>query len=257
MRRYLWLVAITVALFLGAGAALATTNDSPPGAISSASQADPTGDAGSGPDITSLTASVSTAGILTLSVTAANGVGNDQSVQFFITTPSGGELDIAQFDDGESLLSVWTGSDWQSIHGVSASHTGNTFTVSDSLSDLQDAVHTPVQPALSVSVNSYIHADAPETPIQADADPDTGSLNIATVASTPPATSTTTTSPPPPPTPSTGPWPNGYPSWNQKIVRLSKNRIEWTRLTVTHVPAGRRSRSGARRDARSRNSRRW
>ncbi len=244
MRLAVRLLIGATALALGVATAFASIADSSP-PIASKVQPDPVGDAGSGPDISSLVATVSSSGVLSLSVTLASGIGNDQSVEFWIRTVDGGTLNIAQFDDGESMLSVWTGSAWQGVHYVPGSWTGSTFTTSDSLDDLRDAVHSPVEPVLDVHVDSYVHADAPETPVQADVAPDIGDLVVPTQATAPPSTAagTTTSTETRPTAEGSSPtaaalWPSGYPYWDEKIVRLPDARIEWKRLVINRIPSG-------------------
>lgn len=229
---------VVVLAALGAGSALAAGRDSSP-PIASATDTDPTGDAGSGPDLTSLTATVSSAGMLTLTATLADGIREDQSVQFFILTPDGGELNVSEYDDGTSFLGVWNGSAWVGIRDNVASLTGDRVTSTLALGDLQSAVHQPVEPALEVAAQSFVHADAPETPVLADSVPDTGWLGVATVAQPPPATTTTSApSPPVTPTKSGGGAKEPAPYIEQRVEYLSHARVEWKQLTVEQVPAG-------------------
>lgn len=228
----------------GAGlgiAVVAARGDAP---INTATAQDATGDSGSGPDISTLTATINADQTATFSVTLANrgSVRSDESVQFFVSAPAGnGVLGIAEFGDGlPPTLSKWNGSSWQTQHYISGSWSGSTFTTTIPLSDLQDALAEPVRPVLSLNARSYTGATPGGTLVQADAAPDTGTLTVPTVATAPTTTSvTTTTATPPPSTPTAHAGPTGLqPFWSEKIVRLAHARIEWTRLVINRVPLG-------------------
>jgi hypothetical protein len=195
--------ALLVLGVFGAGlgiAVVAARGDAP---INTATAQDATGDSGSGPDISTLTATINADQTATFSVTLANrgSVRSDESVQFFVSAPAGnGVLGIADFGDGSPpTLSTWNGSGWQTQHYISGSWSASTFTTTIPLSDLQDALAEPVRPVLWLSARSYTGATPGGTLVQADAAPDTGS---------------------------------------EKIVRLAHARIEWTRLVINRVPLG-------------------
>ena len=228
---------------LVAGAAVGAHGSTP---VSNVSIQDPTGDAGSGPDITALAGSVS-GGTLTLSVTFANrsSLQTGESVQFFVTTPAGGSLNIASYSWGETDLSDWTNGAWETIHELQGTWAGDTFTVADSLDDLQSAVHSPVTPFLDVQVDSYVGASG-DTLSQVDAAPNSGFLPVPTVAGTATTTPATTTAPkttstPPQKKPTPTPPTRGTktrPYLSQTVRRLSGHRVEWTKFAVAAVPVG-------------------
>jgi hypothetical protein len=233
---------VVVLLFaLGARAALGAGRDSSP-PIASVSIADPTGDAGSGPDLTGLTATVSSSGMLTLTATVVSGIKEDQSVQFFILTPENGQLNIAAYDDGTSQLGIWDGSEWEGIRDNVTSWSGNTLTSTVALGELQSAIHQSVEPALEIAAESSVHADAPETPVTTDAVPDSGWMGVATVAQAPPSTTTTTAPPPHIPAPTTTSSGGGQkepaPYLEQRVAYMARGRVEWKQLTVERVPTG-------------------
>jgi hypothetical protein len=228
-----------LALF-GAGAVLASGDGAP---IASTTTRDATGDAGSGPDISSMTVTVNADQTVTFSATLSNrsSLRDDESLQFFITTAaSSGFLNVSSFQDAPTELDAWTGTAWRGQHEVPSTWSNGTFTTTISLSDLRDALQAPVQPAILVDVKSYIGATPGATPTAVDAAPDSGWAGTNTVAPAAPtttaATTTTTSSRPPKQPKHRGPT-GARPRWDEKIVRLSHARIEWKRLVIVGVPA--------------------
>jgi hypothetical protein len=201
---------------------------------------DPTGDSGSGPDISTLTVTVNPDQTVSFAVTLANRgtIAGDESVQFFVSTPTAtNSLDIAQFGDGSApTLRTWNGSSYQIDHYVSGGWANSTFTSTIPLSDLQDALVAPIKPLFWVTAGSYTGATPNATPVQADLAPDSGHLPISLVPAKP---TTTSIAPPPPPPPAHGPT-GQRPFWVEKVVRLPHARIEWTKLEFTHLPVGAR-----------------
>jgi hypothetical protein len=222
-----------------AGAVVAAAAGGAPATV-----ADATGDAGSGPDIASLTATLN-GDQLTLSVALANrtNVRSDESVQLFVTTPTTqNTLNIAEFGDGSPpTLSTWDGSTWKGYHEIPGSWSNSTFSTTIGLNDLQDALAQPVRPGIWVNARSYTGATPGATPVQADAVPDTGYLPVSTVAPAATTTAATTTvSAPSAPTARAPRKPGRKPVWSQRIVRLAHARIEWTKLAFSHISAGTR-----------------
>ena len=189
---------------------------------------DAVGDAGSNPDISVFTATV-TGDALTLSTSLANrtGLGRGESIQFFIHTTGGGLLNAAVFDSGETKLSLWTGFAYQTIHGITGSWSGGTFTTTLSLSDLQSAVHQPVQPALLLWTGTYVNSSS--SPTLVDRAPDNGTVGISTDATPTTTTTDTTTTDESPPAPA--------PQLAMRAVRVAHGRVEWKKIAVVHVPA--------------------
>jgi hypothetical protein len=231
-------LALLTLLAAGALAGTVVAGGSP-----AATVADPTGDSGSGPDISSLAATLN-GDQLTLSVALANRtvVAGDESVQLFVTTPTTQSiLNIAEFGDGSPpTLSTWDGTTWQGYHEIPGSWSSSTFSTTIALDDLQSALAAPVRPGIWVNARSYVGATPGATPIQVDAVPDTGYLPVST---TPPAATATTTAPAPTTTvssPAAPAKPGREPVWSQKIVRLPHARIEWTKLAFSRIPAGTR-----------------
>jgi hypothetical protein len=216
-----------------AGAVLGAVGDSP----IVATMHDPTGDSGSGPDISALTVTVNPDQTVSFAVTLANRgtIAGDESVQFFLTTKSSNNsLNIAQFGDGSPpTLNVWNGSSYQTFHYVSGNWANSTFTTTIPLSDLQDALQAPIKPLFWVTADSYTGATPNATPVRADVVPDSGNLPVSLI----PTATTTTIAPPPPPPAAHGPT-GARPFWVEKIARLPHAKIEWTKLEFTHIPIG-------------------
>lgn len=237
-----WRAAELMLLVLGfAGALAGTVLAAGSGGPTVATASDATGDSGSGPDIASLTVTL-TGDELTFAVKLANRsvVNGDESVQLFVTTPTAQTaLNIAEFGDGSPpTLSTWDGSTWKGYHEIPGSWSSSTFTTTMTLDDLQSALAQPVRPGIWVSARSYVGATPGATPVQVDAVPDTGYLPAATVASA--ATTTTTPAPATTTTPTVPARPGPEPRWSQRIVRLAHARIEWTRLSFSGISAGTR-----------------
>jgi hypothetical protein len=190
---------------------------------------DPTGDSGSGPDISMLTVTVNPDQTVSFAVTLANRgtIAGDESVQFFLSTPTAtNSLSIAQFGDGSPpTLNVWNGSSYQTEHYVSGGWADSTFTTTIPLRDLQDALVAPIKPLFWVTADSYTGATPGATPVQADVAPDSGHLPISLVPTTPKTP------------PAHGPT-GARPVSVEKVVRLAHARIEWTKLELSHLPPG-------------------
>jgi len=233
-----------VVFALGAGAALAAGRDSAP-PISTTTQLDPAGDASSGGlDISSVSATVSADGTLSLSLTVLPGstAGDDASLQFGLSTPAGANaMIIAYHNETDLMVANSSGSGWQTVREVPGSLSDGTFSASITLRDLQDAWHTEVTPTLYLQASSYIYPN--NQPQLTDIVPDSGWIVVPTEAQTP-TTSTdalpTTTTPPPPtttlPLPPISSGPGVLPYLEQTVVRMSHARVEWKRLIVEAVP---------------------
>jgi len=160
---------------------------------------DAVGDASGGPDISALTATVTADGSLTLAATLANrsSLQANESIQFFLRTDGGGQLDAAFFADGGSFLERWNGSSYETVDSVHGSWSGNTFSTTLSLPALQGDVQQPVTPELGLAVGTYMNLAT--NPVVADLAPDSGYDTVATGpgATTTATTSTTATSAPP------------------------------------------------------------
>ena len=181
MRRALALSAAGLCV-IGLAAALAF------GAASSGSTTiqDATGDAKGGPDITALAANVTSNGSLTLAATLANrsSIGKGESIQFFLRTDGGGQIDAAFFDDGSSYLESWNGSRYVPVGGsVHGSWSGNTFSTTLSLADLAAAFQQPVTPELGFAVGTYVNVST--SPTVADLAPDSGYAIVGTTPNPP------------------------------------------------------------------------
>lgn len=223
MRYAGWICALAVAAAgLTTGVALGARGAAP---IATVVEKDATGDAGSGPDISSFTATVGADGTLTLAAAIANrsSLRPGESLQFFLVTPAGGSLNIATFDWGVTLLSERDGATWQSVREIQGAWANGTFTTSVTLGQLRDAVHQPVVPSLDVAAGTYLDSST-STPTRADAAPDSGAVALRTQAAAPPTTTT------PPPT--------VKPFLKQRVVRLAGGAAEWRQLAVAAVPAG-------------------
>jgi hypothetical protein len=246
VRRGVELVVLVLALAgVLAGTVVAAGTGGPP----TATVSDGTGDSGSGPDISSLTATLN-GDQLTFSVTLANRsvVNGDESVQLFVTTPTAQTaLNIAEFGDGSPpTLSTWDGTTWKGYHEIPGSWSSSTFSTTIALDDLQNALAEPVRPGIWVSARSYIGATPGAQPVQVDQAPNSGYLPVSTEPATgaPPVT-TTPIAPTPPtaPAPTSGSHaakPGREPAWTQKIVRLPHARIEWTKLAFSRLAPGTR-----------------
>jgi hypothetical protein len=229
---------VCVIAVFGAGAVLAAGGDAP---IASTTTRDATGDAGGGPDISSMTVTVNADQTVTLSTTVSNrsSLRPDESLQFFIeTATSSGLLNVSAFQSQATELAAWTGSEWRGQHEVPSSWSNGTFTTTISIADLQDALQAPVRPAILVSVVSYTGATPGVSPTAVDAAPDTGYAGTNTVTSGEATTTAAVTTIPTGsiPAPSTPP----RPTYDERIVRLPHARIEWKRLVIDGVPANAR-----------------
>lgn len=194
--RLLLTLSAAVLCVIGFAAALAfgAVKDAPIGTVT---VPDAVGDANGGPDISALTATVTSDGSLTLAATLANrsAIQRNESIQFFLRTDGGGELDAAFFDDGTSLLERWNGSSYETVEGISGSWSGNTFSTTLSLAVVQGAVAQPVTPELGFAVGTYMNLST--NPTVADLAPNTGYAEVPTQAqATTTSTTTTATSPP-------------------------------------------------------------
>ncbi|HEY2327171.1 MAG TPA: hypothetical protein VGH52_06775 [Gaiellaceae bacterium] len=156
---------------------------------------DAVGDANGGPDISAFNATVTPDGSLTVAATLANrtAIQANESIQFFVRTDGGGLLNAAFFDDGTGILVQYTGSGYDTIHDVSGSWSGDVFSTTLSLADLQSAVQQSVAPELNLAVRTYTNVAS--SPTLADSAPDTDYVPIATAPATT-TTTTTTTNPP-------------------------------------------------------------
>jgi len=154
---------------------------------------DAVGDANGGPDIAALSGTVTPDGSLTLAATLANrsSLQANESIQFFLRTDGGGQLDAAFFADGGSFLERWNGSSYVTVDSVHGSWSGNTFSTTLSLDKLQGDVQQPVTPELGLAVGTYMNLAT--SPTVADLAPDSGYDTVPTQATT---TSTTTSTPP-------------------------------------------------------------
>lgn len=195
MRLALALSAVVLCV-IGFAAALAfgAVKDAPTG---TATVQDAVGDANGGPDVSALTATVTPDGSLTLAATLANrsSIGANESIQFFLRTDGGGQLDAAFFDDGTSLLERWNGSSYENVESIHGSWSGNTFSTTLSLAGIQSAVQQPVTPVLGFAVGTYVNLAT--SPTVADLAPNSGYGSVATQATSTTTTTTTTTTAPP------------------------------------------------------------
>ena len=146
---------------------------------------DAVGDANGGPDISALTGTVTPDGTLTLTATLANrsSLLANESIQFFLRTDGGGQLDAAFFADGASFLERWNGSGYETVDSVQGSWSGNTFSTTLSLARLQGDVQQPVTPKLGIAVGMYTNLAT--NPTVSDLAPDSGYASVDT-APTPP-----------------------------------------------------------------------
>jgi hypothetical protein len=218
------------------------------GPISSVAVTDRVGDAvGAGGDLQSVTYSVSTDGVLSLAATYSNrsDLGAAPSTQFDIDSQDGSaSANVAAFSGYPSQLSIWSNGGWVEQHQLSAgTWSGHTFTLTVTLSDLQNTLHVPVTPTLRIAALS-VEQNGDQVSID-DAAPDSGFAVVATQASAPPAPAATTTAPRPTPTPTATTPTRGVktppPYWDEAIRRLPHDRIEWTKLVVERIPAGYRA----------------
>lgn len=190
MRLVLTLSAVGLCV-VGFAAALAfgAVKDTFPGTVTIQ---DTVGDANGGPDVSALSATVTADGSLTLAATFANrsSMQANESIQFFLRTVGGGQLDAAFFADGASFLERWNGSGYETVDSVHGSWSGSTFSTTLPLDKLQGDVQQPVTPSLGFAVGTYMNLAT--TPTVADLAPNSGYATIATATTT--TTTTTTTS---------------------------------------------------------------
>ncbi|HEX5449173.1 MAG TPA: hypothetical protein VFW85_03865 [Gaiellaceae bacterium] len=180
---------------IGSAAALAfgAVKDAPAGTVT---VQDAVGDANGGPDVSALTGTVTADGSLTLAATLANrsALQANESLQFFLRTDGGGQLDAAFFADGASFLERWNGSSYVTVDSVHGSWSGNTFSTTLSLAKLQGDVQQPVTPELGIAVGMY--ANLATNPTVSDLAPDSGYSMLATAPTTSTSSTTTTAEPP-------------------------------------------------------------
>ena len=197
MRLALTLSAVGLCV-VGFAAALAfgAVKDTFPGTVTIQ---DTVGDANGGPDVSALSATVTADGSLTLSATLANrsSLQANESIQFFLRTDGGGQLDAAFFADGGSFLERWNGSGYETVDSIHGSWSGSTFSTTLSLVKLQGDVQQPVTPELGFAVGTYTNLAT--SPTVADLAPNSGYAFVATAATSTTTTSTTTTTTTPPP----------------------------------------------------------
>ena len=169
-----------------------------------ASRADAPGDAANGgPDVSDVRVTIAANGSITFAATLANsnGLKGEESLQFFVNAAAGNnQVNIAVFSEGylPPTISTWTGSGWQDDHYIESSWNGPTFSATTTLSDLRDALQSPVTPRIWVSVRSY----ATSASAASDSAPD-GGLAMSVPTTLDAATAPAPTNPNPITTPAT------------------------------------------------------
>lgn len=221
MRRTVELALLAALFAVGAGVALGAVRDSAP-PISSTTIQDPVGDAQlGGPDISSVAATVSAGGTLTVTVALANegSLQQNENLGVFLSTESGTQTQLA-FYPRETDLMVVVNNAWQTIHELPGGFVNGVATVSISLSDLRDSAHAPVTPDLQLVARAFTF-DSSGVASVSDVVPGSGTVTLETAA---PVATQPTTQPKPP-----------YIAESYQAVE--KSRVEWKRLAVEQVPA--------------------
>jgi hypothetical protein len=238
MNGRLTLGALCAVLAIAAAGALAaaTASRGADAPISTTTVTDPLGDAvGAGGDLQSVTYTVTADGTLMLAATYANrsDLGAAPSTQFDISTQDGAvQANVAAFSGYPSELSIWQDGAWVTQHQLpSGTWSGHTFTLTVTLSDLQNTLHAPVTPTLQLEALSVEVVDDQGNVSTDDIAPATGWTVIATQAGSPIATAPAATTPAPtPPTASD-------PRLAQKTTRV-RGKLEWTKLALSSIPSG-------------------